>query len=331
MTHARASDELPVSVVTPVHNGAEYLAECIESVLGQTHTNFEYTIVDNASTDGTPELASRFAGLDSRVRYLRFEEKVDAHSNHNRAFQTISPESAFCKVVQADDWLYPECLEKMLGVASSDARIGLVSAFRIWDTVVDLDGLPPGRSAYLGHEILRRSLLGTLHVTGAPTAVLYRADLLRTRVPFFRVDIEHADTDAAYWALRENDFGFVHQVLSFARRQPNARMEWAARMNTYGPENIRFLLRYGKEVLSPDEYRQRMHAVLRHYIRFHVRQVPKPSRLADAQFFELHRSQIAAILAEGGIDDPEIRATLAFIRLLLTRGAWHALPDEPIS
>ena len=49
-----------VSVVTPVYNGAEYLVECIESVVNQTYANWEYVIVDNCSTDDTLAIARRY-------------------------------------------------------------------------------------------------------------------------------------------------------------------------------------------------------------------------------------------------------------------------------
>ena len=50
-----------VSIVSPVYNEAEYLAECIDSVLAQTYQNWDYTIVDNCSTDGSVEIAQRYA------------------------------------------------------------------------------------------------------------------------------------------------------------------------------------------------------------------------------------------------------------------------------
>ena len=51
-----------VSVVMPVYTGAEYLEECMESVLRQTYGNWEYTVVESASTDATPEVVERTPG-----------------------------------------------------------------------------------------------------------------------------------------------------------------------------------------------------------------------------------------------------------------------------
>ena len=87
----RAKEAPLVSVVTPVYNGGEYLVECIESVIGQSYQNWEYLLVDNASTDLTPEIISRFASKDSRIKHVRFEEHVGAIDNHNRALRASIP------------------------------------------------------------------------------------------------------------------------------------------------------------------------------------------------------------------------------------------------
>jgi glycosyltransferase involved in cell wall biosynthesis len=308
-----------VSVVTPVYNGAEYLEECMESVLRQTYANWEYTVVDNASTDATPEIVARYAARDARVRHLRFEDLVPANANHNRAFGAIAAESEFCKVVQADDWLYPECLERMVGVAVTSDNVSLVSAYRLWDREVDLVGVPYTREVVSGREILRQSLLGGPYVTGAPTALLYRSRLVRERTPFYKEEgLLHADTEAAYWMLTRGDFACVHQVLTFARRQAGAWMEWSSAMSTTGVENLRLLLRYGPEVLTEEEYRSRLRLELRSYAWWHVRQVPKPSRLSG-DFIEVHQREIDGILDEAR-GDAEVRAAMLFIRALLLRG-----------
>ena len=102
-----------VSVVTPVYNGAAYLAECMESVLAQTYSNWEYVVVNNFSTDRTLEIAETYARADPRVRVYSNDSLLPVIANHNRAFGLISRSSKYCKVVCADDWIFPECLARM--------------------------------------------------------------------------------------------------------------------------------------------------------------------------------------------------------------------------
>jgi glycosyltransferase involved in cell wall biosynthesis len=308
-----------VSVVTPVYNGEAYIRECIESVLAQTYENWEYTIVDNASEDATPDIAAEYAARDSRIRHLRFEELVGINDNHNRAFRAVSDASEYGKIVQADDWLYPECLERMVEVAERSEQIGVVSAYRLWGSVVDLVGVPYDQSVADGRAILAQSLTGGPYVTGGPTALLYRSSVLRARDPFFSDEFEHADTEAAYSVMTRWDVGFVHHLLTFSRRQSGARTDWASAVSTYLPENIRFLRRYGPATLDPAVYRRQLRKELKRYVRFHVRQSAKPSRLADRRFFDVHRDEVAAIRAEGG-RDAEVEAALLVVRMLLLRG-----------
>ena len=105
-----------VSVVTPFFNTAPYLAECIESVLAQTHSEFEYILMDNCSTDGSYEIAESYAARDPRIRLLRCSEFVSQLKNYNRALREICEKSQYCKIVQADDYIFPNCLQSMLKV-----------------------------------------------------------------------------------------------------------------------------------------------------------------------------------------------------------------------
>ena len=98
-----------VSVVTPVYNTEEYIRECIESVLAQTYGNFEYIIVNNCSMDNTGEIAESYAKKDSRLRIYHNKQHLSQVENYNTALEQISPHSKYCKLVQADDWIFPCC------------------------------------------------------------------------------------------------------------------------------------------------------------------------------------------------------------------------------
>jgi glycosyltransferase involved in cell wall biosynthesis len=68
----RAILEAPcVSIVLPTYNGSRWLAESIESCLRQTYPNWELILVDDASTDSTPEIIARYAEQDARIRTVR--------------------------------------------------------------------------------------------------------------------------------------------------------------------------------------------------------------------------------------------------------------------
>jgi glycosyltransferase involved in cell wall biosynthesis len=113
--------------VTPFHNTEAFLPECIGSVLRQTHRRFEYILVDNASDDGSFAIADRLK--DDRRRLIRTDRFLSQVQNFNFALTQISADSRCCKMVLADDWIYPECLEKMVAAAEAAPRAVIVSAF----------------------------------------------------------------------------------------------------------------------------------------------------------------------------------------------------------
>lgn len=63
-----------VSVIMAVYNGEQYLAEAIESILQQTFSDFEFIIVDDGSSDTTPQILQHYAALDRRIHVLRNEQ-----------------------------------------------------------------------------------------------------------------------------------------------------------------------------------------------------------------------------------------------------------------
>src|SRR5262245_7467930 len=132
-----ATEHPTVSVVTPFYNTADYLEECIESVLAQTYRDFEYVLVDNCSTDGSSEIAARAAGRDPRVRIVRNATLLPQVPNYNHALRQMAPGSRYCKLVQADDALMPRCLEEMVALAEAHPSVAMVSSYRMRGERVD--------------------------------------------------------------------------------------------------------------------------------------------------------------------------------------------------
>jgi glycosyltransferase involved in cell wall biosynthesis len=221
MAQATSPTRPLVSVVTPFYNTAPYLAQCIESVLAQTYPHFEYILVDNCSTDGSGEIAESYARRDPRIRLLRCDEFLLQLANYNRALREISKDSNYCKIVQADDWIFPECLQLMVQAFEQAESIGLVSSYWLTDEENALkgSGYPVQKPRLSGSECAQWFLRTGIYVFGSQTTVMYRSSLVRCRDSFYDVSLPYADLDKCMEILTRWDFGFVYQVLSFARRE----------------------------------------------------------------------------------------------------------------
>ncbi|HEY5907212.1 MAG TPA: glycosyltransferase family A protein, partial [Vicinamibacteria bacterium] len=281
-----------VSVVTPVYNGEPYLAECIESVLRQTYTRWDYTIVNNCSTDRTLAIAREFAAKDPRVRIHDNETFVPVIANYNTAFRQVSPESKYCKVVAADDWLFPECLERMVRLAEQNSSVAVVASYNLLGTTLMYGEILPYHPAVMpGREACRRRLLGGKHIFGAASLGLFRADIVRRRPAFYNESNLHADMEAGYELLEQDDLGFVHQVLTYRREHDESLTSRVAdRMNTYQPNRLNELLRHGPRYLSDAEQESRLAELLGGYYAYLATQIYERR---GEEFWGFHRSKLA--------------------------------------
>ena len=280
-----------VSVITPVYNGAEYLAECIESVLAQTYQDWDYTIVNNRSTDASLTIAREYAARDPRIRVVDNELFLPIIDNHNHAVRHISPNSKYCKFVFADDWLYPTCLEEMVRTAEQNPSVGLVGAYTTDGRRVLWPGIQYPGTSVPGNQVCRASLLGREYIFGSMTSLLVRSDLCWKREPVFNPHHLQADVEFCFNILQESGFGFVHQVLSFSRPQEGSTSSFAASFNTISLGEFIIFLKYGPVFLSPAEYRQRRKQVTWAYHRVLAHNI---LRGRSRKFWKYHRDTLAA-------------------------------------
>lgn len=103
-----------VSVVTPLFNAQKYIESAIASVVAQTYTDWEMIIVDDCSTDGGGDIASRYAAADPRIRYYRNEENRGIAWTRNRAMELA--EGRYLAFLDSDDVWRPDKLAKQLAL-----------------------------------------------------------------------------------------------------------------------------------------------------------------------------------------------------------------------
>jgi glycosyltransferase involved in cell wall biosynthesis len=310
-----------VSVVTPVYNGAPYLRECVESVFAQTYSNWEYIIVNNCSTDDTLQIAEEYARKDNRVHIYSNDQLLPIMANHNRAFRLISPQSKYCKQVSADDWIFPECLTRMVEVAEAHPSVGIVGSYqlsgagtdgRAWSVRWDEISYPSVVTS--GKNICRSHLLGGPYVFGSPTSLLYRSDLVRAQENFFPNATPHADTSACYRYLQRSDFGFVHQVLSYERIHPQTATTECRSLNSYHSSRLSDLVEYGPSYITAEELNARQKEILKSYYAFLARSM---FHFRGKAFWEYHKARLRDCGHELSIMRLVGRAVVQFFNLML--------------
>ena len=114
----------------PVYNGLPYLREAIESVLCQTFTDFEFLIVDDASTDGSTDLIKSYE--DSRIRLIRNEHNLGTSGSMNRGIELARSE--YIARIDQDDVCLPERLREQLAFIESRPDLAIVCS---WEVGID--------------------------------------------------------------------------------------------------------------------------------------------------------------------------------------------------
>ena len=116
-----------VSIITPCYNGERYIAETIESVLGQTYADWEMIIVDDGSRDGTADIAARYAERDGRISLLRQENAGTACARNNGLRHA---RGRYIALLDADDVWEPEFLERQLQFMREKGAACVCCAYR---------------------------------------------------------------------------------------------------------------------------------------------------------------------------------------------------------
>jgi GT2 family glycosyltransferase len=113
-----------VSVIVPAFNAAPYLDETIASVVSQSLEDWELTVVDDGSTDGSADIAAEWAGRDARVRQLRQANRGVAAAR-NAGFMASRGDAEYLLFLDADDCLETSALEVMTGYLDRHPEIGM--------------------------------------------------------------------------------------------------------------------------------------------------------------------------------------------------------------
>jgi glycosyltransferase involved in cell wall biosynthesis len=196
---------------------ARFVCDAVTSAIAQTASDLEIIVSDNASTDDTQERLKTFS--DPRLRVFRNETNIGAIGNFNRCIELAS--APWIKFLEADDYLRPDCVRRMLEIAERYPSVPLISAGR---TLVNSVGSVVGHHCKPKTEVvpgktLRRRVHYMHNEIGTPTDVMVKRELLLDVGGF---DPEYGaylnDFDLWIRCMDHCDVAFIGEPLVFVRR-----------------------------------------------------------------------------------------------------------------
>lgn len=104
-------EDILVTVVAAMYNVERFAAECIDSILAQTHKKLEIFLIDDGSTDGTPQLCDSYAEKDSRIKVIH---KENGGLTSVRKYGFDHADGKYIYFADGDDKLLPEAIEKLV-------------------------------------------------------------------------------------------------------------------------------------------------------------------------------------------------------------------------
>lgn len=112
-----------VSIIVPCYNQAQYLNECLNSVLNQTYINWECVIVNDGSPDNTKGIAEKWLELDPRFKYL---EQVNLGVSVARNLGISNADGKYILPLDADDKISPDYIKLAVRELESNEELKLV-------------------------------------------------------------------------------------------------------------------------------------------------------------------------------------------------------------
>ncbi len=119
--------KISVSVLTPAYNAEQYIRTAIESILNQSFTDFEYIILDDASTDSTWEVIQEYAKKDKRIRIVRNKKNMYIAGARNMLIKEAK--GKYIVWQDADDISLPNRIEHQYQFMEKHPEVGIVGGF----------------------------------------------------------------------------------------------------------------------------------------------------------------------------------------------------------
>ena len=126
-----------ISVIVPVYKVEKYIHRCVDSILGQTFTDFELILVDDGSPDNCPAICDEYAAKDSRIHVIhQANGGLSAARNAGIDWAFANSDSEWLTFVDSDDWVHCEYLSFLYNTAiENQVKISICALLRVYETI----------------------------------------------------------------------------------------------------------------------------------------------------------------------------------------------------
>jgi len=205
-----------VAVVTPVYNGGAYLEATMRCVQRQTYDRLVHVIVDNCSSDNTPEIIDQFRSQRVELIVSRNSSVLPARENWTTALCAAPAGTTYVKILCADDLMRSDCIARFVEVAETDERIEVVLCDDVFADRVRRASLPTEDTVFDGIEVARRMLNGSIH--WLPYQHMFVRLREEDRGPAFFDGVPiHYDYAAVVRCTLRGKFGYLREPLVYTR------------------------------------------------------------------------------------------------------------------
>lgn len=236
-----------VDILIPTYNSTRFLRPALDSALSQQFEDVRVVVVDNASTDGTPELVRDYAASDARVELHENARNIGPVANFHRCFELAN--APLMKYLMSDDVLHPGAVRRLAAPLLDDPEVVLATSRReridedgrVIEDARATQGLGSVDRIVPGGELADLLVERCTNLIGEPTTTLFRRDAVSRDELFSYYGFRpRVIADVALWMtlLERGSCAWIAEPLSQFRSHPNqdqrsgglsllGHMEWA--------------------------------------------------------------------------------------------------------
>lgn len=212
-----------ISVIVPIYNVAEYLDQCVESIVNQTYTNLEIILVDDGSTDDSGNKAELWKTKDKRIKVVH-KTNGGLSDARNAGLEVATGE--LIGYVDSDDWIDVTMYEKLYQVMlDKHSSIAACQFVEVIDGIVNESSANNELYVFEGHDFLRQILSNQSNprLSNSVWKFLYRRELVKDMT----FDKGHLYEDAMYTfpvCINIKVIPFLNEPLYFYRQRSDSIM-----------------------------------------------------------------------------------------------------------